>query len=214
MNMQQSQIETPRQAGEYHVEHLRPKPECLAQYGPLFYARIAAEQQGNTVEFQRLTEEMRQYQYVVGEEDFPNLVTDLGARLTLNATLDNAAAGAVVMLLKGTGSAAVTDTQASHAGWLEVGGANAPTYSGSRKTPAWSAAAGGSGAGNRSKATSAAVSFSITSSGTVAGAALNIGGASGIDNTTGTLFSAGDFVSGSKSVANLDTLNVSYTLSC
>lgn len=144
-------------------------------------------------------------------EEYDNLVTDLGARAMLDGILDNAAKGAVVMGLKGTGSAAVADTQASHAGWLEVGAANAPTYSGTRKTPSWSAAAGSTGAGNRQKATSAAVVFTFTGSGTVAGSFINIGGSATQDNTTGTLFSAGDF-SGSKSVVSTDVLNVTYTL--
>ncbi len=135
-----------------------------------------------------------------------NLVTTVGKNLALDTILGNSAAGAVVMGLKGTGPAAAGDTQASHAGWNEVGGTNAPAYTGNRPTPSFSAAAAGS------KATSAAVSFSITSSGTVAGCFINIGGSATKDNTTGTLFSAGDFSGGSKTVANLDTLNVTYTL--
>ena len=138
------------------------------------------------------------------EAPIENLVTTVGKNATLDAILGNSAAGAVVMGLKGTGTAAVTDTQSSHAGWLEVGGANAPTYSGNRKTPSFSAAASGS------KTTSSAVSFSITSTGTVAGCFINIGGSATIDNTTGVLFSAGDF-SSSKSVVNGDTIAVTYT---
>jgi len=111
------------------------------------------------------------------------------------------------MGLKGTGAVAAADTQASHSGWLEVGLANAPTYSGSRKTPSFSAASG------TSKTTSSAVTFSITSSGTVAGCFINIGGSATVDNTTGTLLSAGDFTGGSRSVINGDTLSVTYTLS-
>jgi hypothetical protein len=145
-------------------------------------------------------------------EDYDNLVTDLGARLMLDGILGNTASGAIRMGLKGTGSAAAADTQASHSGWLEVGGTNAPAYSGDRKTPSFSAAAGSTGSGNRSKATSAAVSFEFTSGGTVAGSFLNIGGSATKDNTTGTLFSAGDFGS-SRTVENGDTLNVTYTLS-
>lgn len=135
-----------------------------------------------------------------------NLVTTVGKNLALDTILGNSAAGAVVMGLKGTGSAAAGDTQASHAGWSEVGGANAPAYTGNRPTPSFSAASAGS------KSTSSAVSFAITSSGTVAGCFINIGGSATKDNTTGTLFSAGDFSGGSKTVANLDTLNVTYTL--
>jgi hypothetical protein len=114
------------------------------------------------------------------------------------------------MGLKGTGTAAYADTQSSHSTWLEVGNTNAPTYSGTRKTPAFSAA---TSANPSVLATSAAVVFSITGSGTVAGAFINVGGSSAIDNTTGILFSAGDFTAGSKTVSSGDTINVSYTLS-
>jgi len=138
------------------------------------------------------------------EDDIENLVTTVGKNFTLDTTLGNTAGGAVVMGLKGTGTAVVADTQASHASWLEVGLANAPTYSGNRPTPSFSAASSGS------KATSSAVSFSMTSTGTVAGCFINIGGSATKDSTTGTLFSAGDF-SSSKSVVNGDTIAVTYT---
>ena len=138
------------------------------------------------------------------EAAIENLVTTVGKNLTLDTILGNSAAGAVVMGLKGTGTANVADTQASHATWNEVGLANAPTYSGNRKTPSFSAAAAGV------KATSSASTFSITSTGTVAGCFINIGGSATIDNTTGTLFSAGDF-SSSKAVVNGDSIAVSYS---
>jgi hypothetical protein len=133
-----------------------------------------------------------------------NIVTTVGRNFTLDTAFGNAAGGAVVMGLKGTGTAVAADTQASHASWLEVGLANAPAYSGNRPTPSFSSAAAGS------KATSSAVSFSMTSTGTVAGCFINIGGSSTKDSTTGTLFSAGDF-SSSKAVVNGDTIAVTYT---
>ena len=142
--------------------------------------------------------------FIKWEDDIKNLVTTVGKNLTLDTILGNSAAGAVVMGLKGTGTAAITDTQSSHAGWLEVGLANAPTYSGNRPTPSFSAASAGS------KTTSSAVSFSMTGTGTVAGCFINIGGSATKDSTTGTLFSAGDF-SSSKSVVNGDTIAVTYT---
>jgi hypothetical protein len=138
-------------------------------------------------------------------EEIFNLVTTVGKNFTMDTVLGNSAGGAVVMGLKGTGTAVVADTQASHASWDEVGLANAPTYTGNRPTPTFSAASAGA------KATSSAVSFAITSTGTVAGCFINIGGSATKDNTTGTLFSAGDFTGGSRSVINGDTLNVSYT---
>lgn len=140
------------------------------------------------------------------EQTIHNLITTVGKNLQLDTILGNVAAGAVVMGLKGTGSAAAGDTQASHAGWLEVGAANAPTYSGTRKTPSFSAASAGS------KATSAAVNFAFTGAGTVAGCFINIGGSATIDSTTGTLFSAGDFSGGNQVVSNGGQLNVTYTL--
>jgi hypothetical protein len=139
-----------------------------------------------------------------------NLTTDVGRASLNDAYLGNTAAGAIVMGLKGTGTAAYADTQSSHATWLEVGGANAPTYSGTRKTPTFSAS---TSANPAVKATSSAVVFSMTSSGTVAGAFINVGGSATIDSTTGVLFSAGDFTAGSKTVTSGDTINVTYTLS-
>ena len=139
-----------------------------------------------------------------------NLTTNVGRQNLLNSYFANTGGGAVVMGLKGTGTAAYIDTQSSHSGWLEVGNANAPTYSGTRKTPAFSSA---TSANPSVLSTSAAVVFSMTGSGTVAGAFINIGGSSTIDSTTGTLFSAGDFTAGSKTVTSGDTINVTYSLS-
>jgi hypothetical protein len=123
----------------------------------------------------------------------------------MDTVLGNAAAGAVVLGLKGVGTAALGDTQGSHFTWNEVGGANAPTYTGNRQTPTFGSAVAGA------KATSTPLVFSMTGSGTVAGCFINIGGSATKDDTTGTLFSAGDFTAGSKTVTSGDTLSVSYT---
>jgi hypothetical protein len=135
-----------------------------------------------------------------------NLVTTVGKNDFLDKYLKGAAyTQTIVMGLCGTGTKAVGDTQASHAGWLEVGLANLPTYTGPRKTVTMGSAAAGS-------SVSPTQAFAITGSGTVAGCFINNGGSTTIDNTTGVLFSAGDFTGGNKVVANLDTLNVVYTL--
>jgi len=143
-------------------------------------------------------------------DSIENLTTNVGRKSLLDSYFANTGGGAIVMGLMGTGTPAYTDTQASHSTWLEVGNANAPTYSGTRKTPTFSSA---TSANPSVLTTSAAVTFSMTSSGTVAGAFINVGGSATIDNTTGILFSAGDFTAGSKTVASGDTINVSYTLS-
>ena len=100
---------------------------------------------------------------------------------------------------------AAADTQASHGAWLEQGLANAPTYTGNRKDVVMGAAAS-------QVSTSPTQAFAIGSTGTVAGCFINNGGAVTKDDTTGVLFSAGDFTGGNRAVVNLDTLNVVYTL--
>lgn len=135
-----------------------------------------------------------------------NVITTVGKNDFLDKYLAGAAYTAACFLgLKGAGVAVVGDTQASHASWAEVGTANAPAYSGTRKTPVFAAASAGS------KATSAAASFTFTSAGTVAGVFLNVGGTSAQDNTTGVLFSAGDLSGGSRSVVATDVLNITFT---
>lgn len=146
-------------------------------------------------------------------DTFDNVVTTVGKNLALDTFLAGSSytvTGPYMGLINTNASAAASgDTMASHSGWLEVGGTNAPTYSGGRKTVSWSSASSGS------KATSSAVSFSITGSGTVGGCFIvfGSGASSTVDNTSGTLYSAGAFTGGSKTVANGDTLNVTYTAS-
>jgi hypothetical protein len=147
-------------------------------------------------------------------EIIDNVVATVGKNLALDSFLAGAAytvTGPYMGLISSisyTGVAA-GDTMASHSGWLEAGGANAPTYSGNRKTAVWSAASAGA------KALSAALSFSITSSGTAKGAFL-VYGSSAVntkDDSNGTLWSAGTFTTGDKAVVNGDTLNVNYSTS-
>lgn len=143
-----------------------------------------------------------------------NVVATVGKNLALDTYLAGSAytvVGPFMGLISSTSFTAVAagDTMASHSGWLEAGNANAPTYTSPRKTAAWSAASAGS------KALSAALSFAITGTGTVKGCFMvyGSGALTTIDNTAGTLYSAGLFTGGDKIVANLDTLNVSYTAS-
>ncbi len=143
------------------------------------------------------------------QDSYKNLVTTGGK----NDLLDKYFAGSAytaawylgLISLASYSAVAAADTMASHAGWLEAGAANAPTYSqGTRPAVTFSAAAAGS------KATSAASVFSITGTGTVKGGFTTT--ISTKDGTTGILYSAGLF-SGDRAVINGDTLNVSLTLS-
>jgi hypothetical protein len=147
-------------------------------------------------------------------EVIDNVVQTVGKNLALDTFLAGSAytvTGPYMGLISSTSYTAVAagDTMASHSGWLEAGGTNAPTYTGNRKTCVWSAASAGS------KALSAALSFAVTSTGTVKGAFLVYGsGASATkDDTGGTLWSAGTFSTGDKAVVNGDTLSVTYSTS-
>jgi len=151
---------------------------------------------------------------VIWEDEFPNTVTTVGKNLALDTYLAGSSysvTGPYMGLISSTSYSAIAagDTMSSHAGWLEAGSGNAPTYSGNRKTAAWSSASSGS------KALSSALTFSITGTGTVKGAFLVFGsGASAsVANTSGTLYSAGLFSGGDRAVINGDTLSVTYTAS-
>jgi len=144
-----------------------------------------------------------------------NLVATVGKNLALDTYLAGAGytvTGPFMGLISSAGYStgpAAGDTMASHGGWAEAGNANAPTYTAPRKTCAWSGAAAGA------KALSAALAFVFTGAGTVKGCFLvfGSGAVTTIDNTGGTLYSAGLFTGGDKAVVNTDTLNVSYSTS-
>lgn len=197
--------------GEYGIEHLRCTPGHEEQFWPLFEARNVAIEAEDAAERDRLTAAMREHQSVIYEEAFPNIVTDVGSKDLLDKYFKGSAYTQTIRMgLKATGTAVVGDTQASHASWLEQGLANAPTYTGNRPSITMNAATG-AGAGARSSA-SPTTAFAITSTGTVAGCFMNNGGAATKDDTTGILFSAGDFTGGTRAVISGDTLNVTYTL--
>lgn len=197
--------------GHYRVSCVGPREELRDEYNRLGAELDAFILAGNLIESARigsLRESMVEEKW---EDGIENLVTTLGKNLLLDTLLAGSAyttVGPYLGLINTNASAAaVGDTMASHAGWLEVGGANAPTYTSPRKTISFSAASSGS------KASSGTYTFAITSSGTVGGCFLvtGTGALSTIDNTAGTLYSAGAFSGGSKTVANGDSLTVTYT---
>ena len=145
---------------------------------------------------------------VLWEDESHNLITTLGKNALLDNTLATPASlvGPFMGLITSTSFTAVAagDTMASHSGWLEGGGTNAPAYTGTRQTAAFSAASAGV------KAMSAGLSFVFTNSGTVQGAfmCLGSGALSTKDNTAGTLFNAGTLTT-PQPVISGNTLTVS-----
>lgn len=200
-------------AGVYHAVCIGPREEDRAAYAVIRDQILECRRNWltkalNVFKLAKLEAELALFPLEEKWRDVAyNLVTTVGG----NDILDKYLAGSTYtatpkMGLKGTGTAVIGDTQASHASWLEQGLANAPVYTGNRPTPAFSAAAA------KVKATSAAVNFAFTSGGTVFGCFINNGGSATKDDTTGILVSAGDFSGGSKVVANTDQLNVTYSL--
>ena len=133
-------------------------------------------------------------------DEFHNLAVDVGLTDLLEQYFNGSAytAAHYVGLTDGTPSVAAGDTMASHAGWAEV-----TAYSESvRQTYNPAAAAAKVITNTASKAT-----FSIdTNSTTVGGAFLTTNNTK--SGTTGTLFSAGAFSAGDKSLDSGDSLQV------
>lgn len=199
-------------SGVYTFECKGPREELRGEYTKLMQAMTAFEQAGNEIEAIRLRALMEPMEEVKWTDTVNNLVTTLGANLALDTILAGSAYTAacfIGLINTNASAAAIGDTMASHAGWLEVGAANAPAYTAPRKTPSWSAAA------SKSKASSSISAFAFTSGGTVGGCFLvfGAGAVSTIDSTAGVLYSAGAFTGGSKTVATSDSLTVTYTAS-
>jgi hypothetical protein len=144
-------------------------------------------------------------------DEFKNIVTTVGGNLGLDTILAGSSysvTGPYLGLINtNAANAVIADTMASHAAWTEVGTTNAPAYTAPRKTVTFAAASA------KSKASSGTMTFTFTSGGTVGGCflVLGTGAVSTIDSTAGTLYSAGAFTGGSKTVASTDTLTVTYT---
>lgn len=147
------------------------------------------------------------------QERFHNTVMTLGKNALENSGLAGSSYTAVCYmgLISGTSFSAISaaDTMTSHAGWLEAGNANAPTYgtTGPRLTLTWAAAASGA------ISTSGTNAYVFSGSGTVQGGFIVFGsGASAtVGNTGGTLFNAGTLAS-PQVVASTNTVDLAYTL--
>jgi len=151
---------------------------------------------------------------LVRSEIFPNTVVTVGMNQMLDSALAGAAytvTGPFMGLISSVGFTGIvaSDTMALHPGWNEAGNSNAPTYTGTRGTCAWSAAAAGS------KALSAPLSYGITGAGTLKGAFIvfGAGATNAIDSTTGVLWSAGLFTGGDLAVNTGYLVAVTYSCS-
>lgn len=142
---------------------------------------------------------------------FPNLLTTVGKNFLLDTTLAGSSytvVGPYMGLISSTSftSIVAADTMASHAGWLEAGTTNAPTYT-ARIITTWSAASAGVKA-----LTTTLPLFTFTNTGTVQGAFIVTGTGAVTTNlsTAGTLYSAGALGT-PQPVISTNTLTLSYS---
>lgn len=144
------------------------------------------------------------------QETVHNLITTVGKNLLWDSTLSGSAyttTGPYMGLISSASFSAVSaaDTMASHAGWLEANGTNAPSYGATRPTVTYSASSAGV------KSSSSTQTFVFTNSGTIQGA-FQVTGPAATNSTTGTvgsLFSEGTITA--QPVINTNTLTVSWS---
>ena len=150
-------------------------------------------------------------------EEFPNLVNAVGKELMLDTLLKGTSysvTGPFLGLISGSGSTfSASDTMASHGGWTEfanytVGG------SAVRGTAVFaSATSTGSTPSNVTTSAATAITYTITGGGGTVGGCflvLGSGASSTINNTGGTLYSAGNFTT-AKVTTSGDTVSVTYS---
>ena len=138
-------------------------------------------------------------------EEFPNLVVNTGLQY-LNTQVFKGVTytAAWYMGLVNTGATyAGGNTMLSHSGWTE----NVGYSQAARPTMVFGTAT----TADPSVITSTATVFSINATSVIAGAFLTTDSTK--SGTAGTLFSAGNFTVGDRSVVTGDTLNVTYTFS-
>ena len=149
------------------------------------------------------------------EETFKNLVVNVGKTDLLNKYFAGSSYTATWYLGLVDGASTPTynaaDTMSSHSGWTENVGYSQSTRPAAAFGAA-SASGGGAGTAGTGTISTSATAFTINATGTIAGAFLTT--VSTKSGTTGTLYSAGSFTTGNRSVLSGDTLNVTYTANC
>ena len=133
-------------------------------------------------------------------DEGPNLVVNEGITYILGtAILDSATI--YVGLTEASPTPAAGDTMSSHAGWAEAAGYDEATR------PSW----GQDAAASQAVTNSTAVDFTMDGNDTsIGGAFLTTNNTK--DGTTGTLIAVKAFTGGNKTVADNDTLSVTYTI--
>lgn len=191
---------------------LRAKRDSMLRFMPTFA-------QGLVTKFLKELEDFEAFMHSLTEEKWDSYAHNTVVTVGKNAMLDNGPLGASAYTKTGPfmgliGAVSYTaisaaDTMASHAGWTEAGTTNAPTYTGPRKTISFNAASAGS------TGPSSAPVYTMTGAGTVKGVFIvcHTGALSTIDNTAGTLWSAGLFTGGDQAVVNTNTVTVTYSTS-
>lgn len=224
-----AQAEQAQASGVYAFSCLRPTPARLDEFIALrdrLAQLLRAGQQRAWHEIETLRARLAAIPRELAWADewvlAPNLVTTEGKNAALTHLLKGSSytASNVLGLIEDTGYSAVGASNTA-ASITAVGGASpangwneAPSSTlAARGTPSFGTASSGS------LATSSAVSLSIIATDTIKGAFLMIRSGAGtapsttVGNTSGALYSAGLFSGGDRSVANGDTLNVTYTAS-
>jgi hypothetical protein len=143
-----------------------------------------------------------------------NVVCTEGKNVMMDAAFGGTGSVAYVGLISSVGYTGVAASDSAAQinganGWKEAGGANLPSYLGTRPAAVWNAASA------NAKSFSSPATFGISGNGTVKGMFLVYGSAatSAKDSTAGFLWSAGLFSQGDKAVGNGDTVNASYQTS-
>ena len=151
------------------------------------------------------------------QDEFPNLVNAVGKELMLDTLLSGSSyttVGPFLGLISGASPTfAAADTMTSHAGWTEF---IAYTVGGSavRGTASFSAATStGTTPTNVTTKTASAITYTITGAGGTVGGCFLVtgsGASSTLNNTSGTLYSAGAFGTAKITTAG-DTVSVTYS---
>jgi hypothetical protein len=151
------------------------------------------------------------------QDEFPNLVNAVGKQLMLDTLLSGSSyttVGPFLGLISGASPTfAASDTMTSHGGWTEfadytVGG------SAVRGTASFSSATStGTTPTNVTTKTASAITYTITGAGGTVGGCFLVtgsGASSTLNNTSGTLYSAGAFATAKVTTAG-DTVSVTYS---